>query len=49
MRRLTRFAKLAAGAALALPLLAAPLLSATPAAAEPYKIFLSMSYIGNDW
>lgn len=49
MRRLTRFARLAAGAALALPLLAAPLLSATPAAAEPYKIFLSMSYIGNDW
>lgn len=39
----------AIAAAAAVPLACATWLAPSSAAAEPYKIFLSMSYIGNDW
>ena len=45
----SKFFRLATAAALAAPLAGAALLAPGSAAAEPYKIYLSMSYIGNDW
>lgn len=49
MKLSSKFFRLATAAALAAPLAAATLLAPGSAAAEPYKIYLSMSYIGNDW
>ena len=46
----SNFFRHAAAALLSAPLAAASVLAPTPAAAqEPYDIYLSMSYIGNDW
>lgn len=50
MKTSSKFFRHAAAALLSAPLAAASVLAPAPAAAqEPYDIYLSMSYIGNDW
>ena len=49
MRPLCILRRAAAAAAIVLPVAGAAVMAPSQAAAEPYNIYLSMSYIGNDW
>lgn len=49
MRQVSKLARLAVRATTVMALAAVPWLTTNPAAAQPYNIYLSMSYIGNDW
>lgn len=49
MRQVSKLARLALRATTVMALAAVPWLTTNPAAAQPYNIYLSMSYIGNDW
>jgi len=49
VRQVSKLARLALRATTVMALAAVPWLTTNPAAAQPYNIYLSMSYIGNDW